>query len=115
MKKYLILAGSSAFAAAVIVIIALLLSGKKEDIPVSGDPAEKWARILEPSVLEYDARVRELRWFKDAARDLGHVTIVSTGENIEAHYWESRVLAAALSALGRAPPQPIKGAESGQV
>jgi glycerol transport system substrate-binding protein len=62
-----------------------------------GDEAvRKWAFIFEPSVLTHEERVRELSWFQEASRPLRGVLVSSVAENIETHYWESRVLAKAF-------------------
>lgn len=62
------------------------------------DPVlDKWIEVFEPSTLTAEQRRDELVWFRDAARELKGVTITSTAENIETHYWESRVLARAFA------------------
>src|SRR5438874_9136568 len=70
---------------------------RSEERPVAAeDPVVKWAALMEPSTESLDQRIAELRWFRDAAKDLGGVKVKSTAENIETHYWESRVLARAF-------------------
>ena len=57
---------------------------------------EKWVDIFQPSVLTREQRIKELRWFKESAQDLRGVTVRSVAENIESHFYESRVLARAF-------------------
>ena len=57
---------------------------------------EKWVETLQPSVLSREERRGELAWFRAAARDLQGLTVTSVAENIDTHYWESRVLARAF-------------------
>jgi len=56
----------------------------------------KWTEIFQPSVLDETARRNELFWFASASEGLRGITIMSAAENIETHYWESRVLARAF-------------------
>ena len=57
---------------------------------------EKWVDVFQPSVLTREQRIKELRWFKESAQDLRGVTVRSVAENIESHFYESRVLARAF-------------------
>lgn len=100
MKKQYILAAGIIIP--LIIFSVIKISNRTESdksIQISRDPVQKWARIFDPSVLTYEERVEELQWFKDAARELGNVQIISTAENIETHYWESRVLAVAFKEI----------------
>lgn len=64
------------------------------------DPViEKWAEIFQPSVLSRKDRLAELEWFREVAKDIGGVAVKSTAEDIETHYWESRVLAKAFNEI----------------
>ncbi|HQI80724.1 MAG TPA: carbohydrate ABC transporter substrate-binding protein, partial [Deltaproteobacteria bacterium] len=79
------------------VACALVLLQPLESPGRGGDEAvRKWAFIFEPSVLSHKERVRELSWFQEASRPLKGVLVRSVAENIETHYWESRVLAKAF-------------------
>ncbi|MEI7892969.1 MAG: ABC transporter substrate-binding protein [Myxococcales bacterium] len=60
------------------------------------NPIEKWGEVFQPSVLTREQRLAELEWFRKAAEPLRGIKIISTAENIETHYWESRVLARAF-------------------
>ncbi len=85
-----------------ILIVVLLLSSCeiKNDSPSSySQKVMKWAYILSPSVLSEEERREELAWFQSAAAELKGISIRSTAENIETHYWESRFLAKAFREL----------------
>jgi glycerol transport system substrate-binding protein len=56
----------------------------------------KWVEIFQPSVLNDEERRNELLWFAAASDGLEGTTVLSVAENIETHYWESRVLARAF-------------------
>lgn len=79
------------------IITVSILSPFISTMSMSRDEGiNKWVEILQPSVLNEESRRRELQWFHDAAGDLRGITILSVAENIETHYWESRVLARAF-------------------
>jgi glycerol transport system substrate-binding protein len=65
----------------------------------SNDIVEKWTEIFQPSVFSREERYKELKWFHDTAGELRGMKIRSAAENIETHYWESRVLAIAFREL----------------
>lgn len=88
-----------------ITIITLLTvlncKGKKDDI--SFEPKDKydeaivnWVEIFQPSVLNKKERLDELLWFKNTAQEFRGKKIKTVAENIDTHYWESRVLARAF-------------------
>lgn len=56
----------------------------------------KWVEILQPCVLDEKSRREELSWFASASKGLRGTTVLSVAENIETHYWESRVLSRAF-------------------
>jgi len=74
-----------------IISPVLLLTAKNTDASIT-----KWVEIFQPSVLGEDARRDELFWFASASENLKGITVLSVAENIETHYWESRVLARAF-------------------
>ncbi len=77
-----------------IFITALLfISCEKKHEPESDPAIEKWGGIFHPSVLSDEDITLELAWFRDAAINLRGEEILSAAEDIETHYWESRVLA----------------------
>lgn len=81
-----------------IVVVGLLISLPFVKLrPANSDKViEKWAEIFQPSVLTFEQRIIELKWFKNAANSLKGIKILSTAEHIETHYWESVVLARAF-------------------
>ncbi|MCP5501534.1 MAG: carbohydrate ABC transporter substrate-binding protein [Leptospiraceae bacterium] len=56
----------------------------------------KWSEIFSPSSLSRQQKIEELLWFKNASAEFRGESIKTTAENIETHYWESRVLARAF-------------------
>lgn len=56
----------------------------------------KWVEVFQPSVFNSKQRLAEMQWFREAASDLQGITVRSLAENIETHYYESRVLARAF-------------------
>jgi len=60
---------------------------------------KKWAEIFNPSVLNKNQKTKELNWFQFVSHDLKGIKIKSTAENIETHYWESRVLTKAFKEI----------------
>lgn len=56
----------------------------------------EWAEVFQPSTLSKKERVKELLWFKKVSQEFRGESIKTTAENIETHYWESRVLARAF-------------------
>lgn len=78
------------------IVYLLMLSGEKVSGENTPSLIAKWAGIFEPSVLSYEQRCTELEWFKKAALDLQGISVLSVAENIETHYYESRVLARAF-------------------
>lgn len=60
---------------------------------------EKWAEIFQPSTLSYEERVKELRWFQNITKEFKGESIRTVAENIDTHYWESRVLTKAFEEL----------------
>jgi glycerol transport system substrate-binding protein len=82
------------------ILAFLLFSSCKGEEPVVIDPVVgKWSLIFNPSVLTKNEIITELTWFRDAAVNLRGETILSAAEDIETHYWESRVLANAFFEL----------------
>lgn len=81
------------------LVAAILVLQPLQSTADEGQIVKKWAQIFQPSALNSEARLRELAWFQAAARDLQGLTIRSTAEHIETHYWESRVLARAFEEL----------------
>jgi len=59
----------------------------------------KWADIFSPSAITRAERLEELSWFSAAASDLRGVELDSVAEDIETHYWESKILAKAFNEL----------------
>jgi len=61
---------------------------------------EEWAKEFEPSALTYEERLQELKWFRDAAKDLAQKlngkTIRSAAEHIKTHYFERDVISNAF-------------------
>jgi glycerol transport system substrate-binding protein len=57
---------------------------------------EKWADLMEPSVLSRDERIKELEWFARAAVPFKGYTVKSVAENIRTHQWESEFLTEAF-------------------
>lgn len=93
--------GSPARRAAVMVA-ACLCACRSESRPAPaqvqrGEPRlEKWVEVFQLSVLSEEERRRELAWFRQAARPLQGITVRSVAENIDTHFWESRVLSRAF-------------------
>lgn len=90
MKKGII------FVLLITVIISLVNCGQKKEKETFDPMVMKWTNIFQPSVLTEAERSAELQWFKDASTDLEGITIKSVAEDIETHYWESRMLARAF-------------------
>ncbi|MBB6478716.1 ABC transporter substrate-binding protein [Spirochaeta isovalerica] len=63
------------------------------------DSVMKWAYIFDPSVFSWNERLRELQWFEYVSQDLKGITVLSTAENIETHYWESQFLSKAFEEI----------------
>lgn len=59
----------------------------------------KWVEIFQPSTLSYEDRLKELRWFQSVTKEFRGKKIKTVAENIDTHYWESRVLAKAFGEL----------------
>ncbi|HOP64213.1 MAG TPA: carbohydrate ABC transporter substrate-binding protein [Spirochaetota bacterium] len=94
MKKRLHIA---AVALAVIIVFAAVISSRSYSTgPGNKQKIDKWVEVLQPSVLDREERMAELLWFAEASKNLRGITITSVAENIETHYWESRVLARAF-------------------
>ncbi len=95
-KKKILLSLFLLIPAALIIVFpsSITKSSEKPDIVV-----EKWAEIFQPSVLSREERIRELKWFRNAAKDLQGEIILAAAEDIETHYWESRVLAKAFNEI----------------
>jgi glycerol transport system substrate-binding protein len=84
-----------------LILISFACSKKEEVVElVPTDAYEqavvKWAGIFEPSTLSKKQRIEELMWFKTASANFRGEKIKSVAENIETHYYESRVLAKAF-------------------
>lgn len=88
------------FAAGLFTLLMLISRGCGNGTVVDNrdfDPVlDKWIEVFEPSTLSSEGRREELLWFRKAARELKGITITSVAENIETHYWESRVLSRAF-------------------
>ncbi|HHO75867.1 MAG TPA: extracellular solute-binding protein [Deltaproteobacteria bacterium] len=78
-----------------VLVFSLVFTRGKPGSHISGT-VEKWAEIFDPCVLSYEERLLELQWFNAAAQNLQGITVTSMAENIETHYYESRVLARAF-------------------
>lgn len=76
--------------------LPFLFSCKKNTEPVIDPVIKKWEGIFSPSTLNDEEKISELTWFRDAAINLRGEEINSVAEDIETHYWESRVLARAF-------------------
>ncbi|MBN2658440.1 MAG: carbohydrate ABC transporter substrate-binding protein [Calditrichaeota bacterium] len=63
------------------------------------DSVQKWAFIFDPSAISQKERLRELEWFEYVSRDLQGISIRSTAENIQTHYWESLFLSRAFEEI----------------
>jgi len=74
----------------------LLISCSKKQNPEIDPVILKWGEIFHPSVLSDEDIAAELTWFRDSSINLRGVEILSAAEDIETHYWESRVLAKAF-------------------
>jgi glycerol transport system substrate-binding protein len=91
----------------VVVCLSLLLSTTAPALAQSGGPADapyeaavqKWADEFDNSVLSREERVAELRWFAEAAAPFRGRSITSVAEDINTHFWESKVLAEAFEEL----------------
>ena len=94
MKKYFtpVILFTSAAAISLLLLLPLYhLTARSTDASIT-----KWTEIFQPSVLDEKSRREELFWFASASEGLRGITIMSVAENIETHYWESRVLARAF-------------------
>lgn len=81
----------------IFTLLACSVGQQENSALKDNDPKiEKWVEIFQPSVLNREERLRELRWFREAAGDLRDITIYSVAENIDTHFWESRVLTRAF-------------------
>ncbi len=90
------------FKSAVLTLILIILSFsscKEKDNPSIDPVIEKLTGIFNPSVLTDNEKRAELTWFRDTAVNLRGEEILSAAEDIETHYWESRVLAKAFFEL----------------
>jgi glycerol transport system substrate-binding protein len=82
------------------ITVLLCFSSCREKEPAVIDPViDKWSLIFTPSVLTKNEIINELTWFRDASVNLHGETVLSAAEDIETHYWESRVLAIAFFEL----------------
>ena len=84
-------------------ITHLLFGCKAKEDSVNFEPKDEydaaivnWMEIFQPSVLNKQERLNELLWFKNTAKEFRGKKIKTVAENIDTHYWESRVLARAF-------------------
>ncbi len=60
---------------------------------------EKWVVEFQPSALSKEDQIKELEWFRDAAKELQGIEINTAAENIQTHTYESEVLAKAFKEI----------------
>jgi glycerol transport system substrate-binding protein len=60
---------------------------------------EKWANYFEPSALDKETRVKELKWFREVARSLKGTRIKVAAEDIATHFYERDVLSKAFQEI----------------
>lgn len=103
IKRYLIKKLGLILLLTILVLSCKENSNKEEVNFTPSDEQEKavlkWVEIFQPSVLSKKERLEELLWFKKVSQQFRGETLKSTAENIETHYWESRVLARAFEEI----------------
>jgi len=84
-----------------LLLISHISCGKTEDAGSDFDagPVGKWIEVFQPSVFSREERLNELNWYRSVSEKLRGIKIRSCAENIETHYWESRVLAKAFKEI----------------
>jgi len=60
---------------------------------------ERWATFFSPSAIEKEQKIKELRWFAQAAQQYQGLHIRSVAEEIKTHHWESEVLSRAFEEI----------------
>ena len=86
-----------------ILLLILIPNCKGKEDTINFIPTDKydlaivnWVEVFQPSALSRQERLEELLWFKEKAKVFRGKKIKTVAENIDTHYWESRVLARAF-------------------
>ncbi len=83
----------------IITVVIFFNLNKADSVTLNEEDIAKWAEIMQPAVISKDDRTAELKWFREAAKDLRGESIRSAAESLRVHYWESRVLARAFEEI----------------
>jgi len=67
--------------------------------PIDEAAIERWATFFSPSAIDREEKIKELRWFAEAAKQYQGLNVRSVAEEIKTHHWESEVLSRAFEEI----------------